>query len=73
MTTRRPRALIGEIDAKVSRLPETPRLSRAGRAAGTREMVVRRRYVVVYRHDDDGLGGTAVTVLRVLPVAQPWP
>jgi len=57
-----------DIAAKVARLAETPRLYRPGRVDGTREMVVRRTYVVVYRHDE-----TAVTVLRVLHTAQLWP
>jgi len=33
-------ALKDEIEAKVSRLPDHPQLYRAGRVAGTREMVV---------------------------------
>jgi addiction module RelE/StbE family toxin len=61
-------ALKDEIETKVSRLPDNPRLYRAGRVTGTREMVVRRTYVVVYAHDE-----TAVTILRVLHTAQQWP
>lgn len=61
-------ALKDEIEAKVMRLPEHPQLYRAGRVAGTREMVVRANYIVVYAHDR-----RAVTILRVLHAAQQWP
>ena len=57
-----------EIEAKVSRLREQPRLYRVGRVEGTREMVVRSNYIVVYAEDAD-----TVTVLRVLHAAQQWP
>ena len=39
-----------------------------GRAAGTREMVVRPNYLVVYAVDEQ-----TVRILRVLHVAQQWP
>ena len=61
-------ALNDEIEAKVERLPLTPRVYRVGRVAGTREMVVRPNYLVVYSED-----ARAVTVLRVLHAAQLWP
>ena len=61
-------ALKDEIEAKVSRLRERPRLYRVGRVQGTREMVVRSNYVVVYAEDAD-----TVTILRVLHAAQQWP
>ncbi|WP_343031199.1 type II toxin-antitoxin system RelE/ParE family toxin [Roseospira navarrensis] len=61
-------ALVDSIRTKAARLTETPRLYRVGRVDGTREMVVRRRYVVVYRHD-----AATVTILRVLHTAQHWP
>jgi len=57
-----------DIDAKVAILPEHPKLYRAGRMPGTREMVVRSNYVVVYAEDT-----RAVTILRVLHAAQQWP
>ena len=44
-------ALKDEIEAKVSRLPDHSQLYRAGRVDGTREMVVRRNYIVVYMED----------------------
>lgn len=57
-----------EIEEKVSRLAEHPKLYRVGRVAGTREMVVRANYVVVYTED-----ASTVSILRVLHAAQQWP
>ena len=57
-----------DIEAKAATLPEHPKLYRLGRVAGTREMVVRSNYVVVYAD-----GPEAVTILRVLHAAQQWP
>ncbi|MFD3263955.1 type II toxin-antitoxin system RelE/ParE family toxin [Phenylobacterium ferrooxidans] len=57
-----------EIDEKVSKLPERPRLYRPGRVPGTREMVIRPNYIVVYAEDD-----RAVVILRVLHSARQWP
>lgn len=37
-----------DIEDRVAKLPEFPKLYRAGRLPGTREMVVRSNYVVVY-------------------------
>ena len=45
-----------------------PRLYRPGRVRGTREMLVRSNYLVVYAEDAE-----TVTVLRVLHAAQLWP
>lgn len=61
-------ALKDEIEAKTSRIPDNPQLYRVGRVDGTREMVVRPNYIVIYVEDD-----SAVTVLRVLHAAQQWP
>jgi toxin ParE1/3/4 len=49
-----------DIEAKVAKLAEHPKLYRPGRVAGTREMIVRRNYVVVYAED-----ARAVSILRV--------
>jgi addiction module RelE/StbE family toxin len=61
-------ALKDEIETKVSRLPAHPKLYRAGRVAGTREMVVRGNYIVIYAEDEN-----ATSVLRVLHGARQWP
>lgn len=61
-------ALKDEIEAKTSRLPEHPQMYRVGRIDGTREMVVRPNYIVVYADNID-----TITILRVLHAAQQWP
>ena len=61
-------ALKQDIETGVLRLRDNPRLYRAGRVAGTREMVMRSNYIVVYAENAD-----TVTVLRVLHAAQLWP
>ena len=60
--------LVAEIETKVSKLPERPQLYRKGRVTGTREMVVRPNYLIVYAEDDQ-----VVVILRVLHAAQQWP
>lgn len=57
-----------DIEAKASKLLIHPKSYRLGRIAGTREMVVRSNYVVVYAEDE-----TTVVILRVLHAAQQWP
>jgi len=57
-----------EIEAKVSKLPEHPKLYRPGRVSGTREMIVRANYVVVYTED-----AHSIAILRVLHAARLWP
>ncbi|WP_206611707.1 type II toxin-antitoxin system RelE/ParE family toxin [Acidithiobacillus sulfuriphilus] len=57
-----------EFEAKAEQAREQPKLYRAGRMKGTREIVVRPNYMMVYRIEDD-----TVTVLRVLHAAQKWP
>jgi toxin ParE1/3/4 len=61
-------ALKDEIEGKVSRLLEHPKLYRSGRIPDTREMVVHRNYVVIYTEDK-----TTISILRVLHGAQQWP
>jgi toxin ParE1/3/4 len=54
---------------QVGLLAETPKLGRAGRVRGTRELVISRTpYIVAYRVTAD-----TITVLRVLHGAQQWP
>ncbi|MDO8378463.1 type II toxin-antitoxin system RelE/ParE family toxin [Phenylobacterium sp.] len=57
-----------EIEDKASKMADRPKLYRPGRVAGTREMVIRPNYIVVYAEDD-----RAVVILRVLHAAQQWP
>lgn len=61
-------ALKDEIEDKASRLPDHPQMYRVGRIDGTREMVVRPNYIVVYAEN-----AAAITILRVLHAAQQWP
>ena len=57
-----------DIEARVSKLPEHPMLYRAGRVTGTREMVVRANYIIIYTED-----ACLVSILRVLHAARQWP
>lgn len=57
-----------EIEAKTDALVSHPKLYKPGRMKGTREMVIRPNYVVVYRE-----APAEVTILRVLHAAQQWP
>lgn len=58
--------MLFEEKAQIAR--QRPTLYKAGRVKGTRELVVRPAYVMVYRVLPD-----AVEVLRVLNTAQQWP
>ena len=53
---------------KAGRLVDHPRLGRAGRVAGTRELIAHRHYILIY-----DLAGDQVRVLRVLHAARQWP
>jgi len=57
-----------EIEARASELARHPQMYKQGRIAGTREMVVRTNYIVVYAED-----AAKVSILRVLHAAQQWP
>ena len=59
-----------EFEAKAEQARQRPTLYKTGRVRGTREIVVRPNYVMVYRIEDEG--GT-LAVLRVLHAAQQWP
>lgn len=61
-------ALKDEIETKVSMLRTHPKAFRQGRVDGTRELVVRSNYVVVYLID-----AQTISILRVLQAAQQWP
>ena len=58
-------ALRDEIEKKVNGLREHPKMYRPGRVEGTREIVVRKNYIVIYKED-----GFTVSVLRVLHAAR---
>ncbi len=60
--------LFDEIRQKAAQLADHPKLYKAGRMAGTREMLVRRNYIVIYAED-----AKKIKVLRVLHAAQNWP
>lgn len=57
-----------EFEAKAEIARKRPMLYKPGRVKGTREIVVRPTYVVVYRATPG-----AIEVLRVLHAAQQWP
>ena len=57
-----------EFEAKAENARLRPKLYKAGRVKGTREIVVRPNYVMIYR-----VTGDVVEVLRVLHAAQQWP
>lgn len=59
-----------EFEDKAEQARQRPTLYRTGRVKGTREIVVRPNYVMVYRIEDEG--GT-LAVLRVLHATQKWP
>ncbi len=59
-----------EFEAKADQARQRPTLYKPGRVRGTREIVVRPNYVMVYRVED--AGGT-LAVLRVLHARQKWP
>lgn len=61
-----------EFVAAAEQARQRPTLYRTGRVRGTREIVVRPNYVMVYRVADSDTEHV-VTVLRVLHAAQQWP
>lgn len=57
-----------EIQAKTARVARHPRLHRVGRVEGTRELVVRPSYVLVYIEQPG-----SICILRLLHTARQWP
>ena len=53
---------------KANLLVDHPNLGRDGRVVGTRELVARRNYILIY-----DMAGDVVRVLRVLHTARQWP
>ena len=60
-------ALREEIEHKVADLPLQPKMYKPGRVDGTREIVMRGSYIVVYEEND-----CFVRVLRILHAARNW-
>lgn len=56
------------IDAAVANLAEFPRMGRAGRVPGTRELFPNETYRVVYEFD-----GETVWILAVVHTSRRWP
>ena len=56
-----------DIEAKVLKLLDFPKIGRTGRIEGTRELVVWANYIIVYQEDD-----FVILILRVLHAAQQW-
>lgn len=61
-------ALLDDIQTAASRLREHPARRRPGRMAETRELIVRRTYVLVYTQT-----ASTVRIIRLLHAAQMWP
>lgn len=61
-------ALLDEIEEKVGKIPENPFMHRPGRVPGTRELVVRANYLVVYTCTEEN-----VLITQVLHASQLWP
>lgn len=56
------------IEAKADGLLEHPRRGRPGRVSGTRELVVHRNYLLVYKLDGD-----SIEVVNVVHARKAWP
>ncbi|MNG71616.1 type II toxin-antitoxin system RelE/ParE family toxin [Serratia inhibens] len=61
-------ALDDEFEAAVERACQHPKLYKRGRIASTHEIVIRHRYLLIYR-----LTYSHLQVLRVLHTARRWP
>lgn len=57
-----------QIEEKAEKAAQSPMIYRSGRVTGTREAVVTKHYLLVYR-----VTTTHVEVLRVLHTSQQWP
>jgi toxin ParE1/3/4 len=61
----------GAVLRRVTQLEAHPKIGRAGRVAGTRELLITRMpYLIIYELQDDD---NAALILRVLHGAQRWP
>lgn len=57
-----------DIEAKIGKLSDFPKMGRLGKIEATRELVVYENYIVVYEEGD-----CTIRILRVLHSAQQWP
>ena len=57
-----------DFEEQAEKARRSPTLYKAGRMKGTREIVVRPSYVMVYQAEAE-----AIVILRVLNAAQAWP
>ena len=60
--------LLQDIEERIEHLTYHPQTGRLGRVTGTRELVVKPNYIVVYT-----VGLDIIEVLRVLHAARQWP
>ncbi|CDG88755.1 type II toxin-antitoxin system mRNA interferase toxin, RelE/StbE family [Xenorhabdus bovienii] len=61
-------ALDDEFEAAAERACTEPEMYKPGRLKGTREVVVKPRYILIYQVE-----GEVLEVLRILHAAQQWP
>lgn len=59
-----------EFKARAESAARNPEFYRTGRMRGTREIVVRPNYIMVYAIEDEN---STIVVLRILHSAQQWP
>lgn len=64
----RAKTFVREIRGKTNLLADFPGMGRPGRIIGTRELVVHKNYIVVYRVRDG-----QVEIIRIYHVAKLWP
>ncbi|WP_417209445.1 type II toxin-antitoxin system RelE/ParE family toxin [Antarctobacter sp.] len=64
-------ALMEEIQGKVAQFPAHPKRCRPGRTAGTRELVVRPNYIVVYAAPRDGDGAACASCRADVALTNP--
>ena len=57
-----------EIESTARKLPQNPQMYRIGRVLGTREVVIRKNYILVYAETP-----SQITILRILHAAQEYP
>ncbi|MCL2523509.1 MAG: type II toxin-antitoxin system RelE/ParE family toxin [Betaproteobacteria bacterium] len=58
-----------EFDDKAETAARNPLMYRAGRVSGTREIVVRANYIMVYRIEDGG----AIEIQQIVHARRQWP